>query len=81
MEISLLPVAPKLPTGDHTGLFYLPYQVKVLFKSAVIIMGWHSAQLFHNMENTKTATKPGQPYTTDTIDTQAGNGVNFLYIW
>lgn len=44
-------------------------------------MGWHSAQLFHNMENTKTATKPGQPYTTDTINTQAGNGVNFLYIW
>lgn len=74
-------MASKLPKGDHPSQFYPPYQAKVLFDCVVIVMGWNSAQQFHSMENSKPATQPGQPYTTDTVNTQAGNGVNILYIW
>lgn len=44
-------------------------------------MGWNSAHQFHNVESSKPVTKPGQPYPTDTVNTQAGNDVNILYTW
>lgn len=71
----------KCPAGDHPGLFYHLYQAKVLFESSVIVMGWNYAQQFHNMANSKPAAKPGQPYTTDTVNTQSGDGVySIIYL-